>query len=89
MHTLEIPNNSLSALTFFQQPLRDPKEEAKDADCEEAIKNMAMDEMLSELHGARTFKEFILTKRKGAQVPSFLSAVDTNPTKQQQALRPK
>ncbi len=60
------------------QPLRDPKEEAAEVDNEEAMKSLAIDSVLTELHGAKTFKEFILTKKKGSKMPVFLHRVDLN-----------
>ena len=62
------------------QALRDPREVAADMDSEEAMKGLAMNEMLSELHGARGFKEFVLTKKPGSIMPSFLENVNLNST---------
>lgn len=56
--------------------MQDPKEQTGEADGEEAMKRIAMDKVLSELHGARSFKEFIVTKKKGSTVPTFLEGVD-------------
>ncbi len=70
------------------QPLRDPEEEAIDNDNEEAMKRLELDEALAELHGARSFKEFIVSKKKGYRVPAYLNRVDSN-NHRQQFLKPK
>lgn len=68
---------------FSVQELRDPRELAAEMDSEEAMKGLAMNEMLSELHGARGFKEFVLTKKSGSIMPSFLEKVNLNSTNAQ------
>ncbi|XP_064404291.1 protein FAM47E-like [Halichondria panicea] len=70
------------------EPLRDPEEEAMDHDSEEAMRSLEMDEALAELHGARSFKEFIVSKKKGSMVPTYLNRVDLN-NHRQQLLKPK
>ncbi len=59
-----------------------------DHDSEEAMRSLEMDEALAELHGARSFKEFIVSKKKGSMVPTYLNRVDLN-NHRQQLLKPK
>ncbi len=39
-------------------------------------KQQEWDNNLIDTHGAKAFKEFILTKKSGVQMPSFLKTVD-------------
>ena len=56
--------------------MADPKElEAKEA-AKRDKKQQEWDNNLIETHGAKAFKEFILTYKSGVQMPEFLKSVD-------------
>ena len=60
------------------QPLRDPKEVAAGVENDELMKRLNMDKAMSQLHGAREFKQFVLVNKKGAPMPKFLKNVNLN-----------
>ncbi|XP_057314198.1 protein FAM47A-like [Hydractinia symbiolongicarpus] len=62
----------------FNQPLQDPKE-IESKQISEAKKNSKeLDQVLSNLHGAKSFRSFI--EKKGVRNPEFLEGVSTDST---------
>lgn len=59
------------------EPLRDPLAEAAEAESSNAIKSLVVDAALADLHGAKAFKEFIVTNKQGVTMPKFLKSVAT------------
>lgn len=60
--------------TVSSQPLLDPKLAESEVECEQAIRKKEMDEKISTLHGAKVFKEFVSTSKRGI-MPAFLEPV--------------
>ena len=51
------------------QPLQDPREVAAEAVSEASVRSRAINDMLTGLHGAQAFREYIITHKPGATVP--------------------
>lgn len=61
------------------QPLKDPDVVAAEVESEQYKKQRELDNNLSELHGAKAFKEFIQTKKPEVAMPAFLNSVHLTP----------
>ena len=59
-----------------------------ETDAEDKTRDMEVDRILVDLHGAKTFKEFILTKKRGSMVPGFLEGANMNNHFQAQKQQP-
>jgi hypothetical protein len=63
------------------EPLRDPKVISREMEKERAKTNVSLDEAIVSSHGAKAFKNYILSEKPEANMPYFLNDVQRYPTK--------